>query len=65
MDKLATKTFHTAAVLIFSGMGSMYWSDWNVGWWNRFYSIGIFAFQSDQYIFSHIEDPELTYPIAY
>ena len=33
---------HLAAVSIFSGMGSMYSSDWSWGWRNRFYSIGVF-----------------------
>ena len=30
----------SAAVSIFPGMASMYWSDWSWGWKNRFYSIG-------------------------
>ena len=29
----------TAAVLIFPGMGVMYWSDWIVGCRNRFYTL--------------------------
>ena len=30
-----------AASVIFTGMGTMYWSDWSWGWRNRFYS-GVF-----------------------
>ena len=40
--QIPLRTMISAAVLIFSGMGSMYWSDWFRGRENRFYGIGDF-----------------------